>query len=181
MRKFSKQLVLLALGMILSSVAAFPAYAVTNPDCPGVATGPLTASTAYSFYASGNDDTFSHNATVTLVGSIYTDASGCPQFGYFAVNDNGFPCEGTLSSVLTSSGTYTGTLTWTSACFSQPLVLNYDSANPFSQVLYFSSQGGQDFALGGKVQIHTGIDGGIIVPGAGTVAVLLSRKHKHHN
>src|SRR5260370_11565724 len=184
MRKFSKQLMLIALGLVLSSSVAVVANAVpSDPNCPGVTNNaPLKANEAYGFTAFGADSSFGTNATVTMVGDIETDASGCPGEGFFAINDNGFPCVGTFTSVLSvnTSPVKTGSMTWTSAtCFSTPVGLAWANAGGKTPTaMYFSSNGTSSaLVVAGKLEDNGGSDGPTIV---GTASVTTgARKHRH--
>jgi len=170
MRKFSKQLVLLALGLVLSSSVAFQANAgPSDPNCPTIAgNGPLRANESYAFYAFGADSSGGANATVTVAGSIETDAKGCPATVYFGFNDNGTACTGTASSVTTANASpaNTGTMTWTpvTGCISSANVVDFNYANaPKSKVMYISNNGGgsslgPNLVVSGKVQDNGGTD-----------------------
>lgn len=154
MRTFFKQLVLLALGVVLSSTMASLANAVvtvTDPHCPSInltgcgdgdeSCGPLKPNEAYGFNAFGADSTGGANATVTMVGDVETDANGCPSIVYFGFNDNGTSCTGTFSSVLAPTGTNVGTMLWTpvTGCILPANVLDFNYANaPTSKVMYLS-------------------------------------------
>jgi len=172
MRTFSKQLVLLALGLVLSSSMASLANAVTDPNCPTInltacgdgdeTCGPLKPNEAYGFNAFGADSSGGSNATVTMVGDVETDANGCPSIVYFGFNDNGTACTGTFSSVVTANTTaaIAGTMTWTpvTGCITSANVLSFNYANaPASKVMYISNNGGggglgPDLVVAGKLQ-----------------------------
>lgn len=184
MRKFPKQLVLLALGLIMSSSLASVANAAVNPNCPGVTTpssAPLKANESYGFYAFGADSSAGANATVTMTGDIETDSTGCIEEAFFSVNDNGFPCVGTFTSVLSvnTSPVKTGSMTWTSgACFVTPVGLawaNGAGANP--AVMYFSSNGSSSaLVVSGKLEDSGGSDGPVLMGAGGAVSTV----QKHH-
>lgn len=185
MRKFFKPITLLALGLILSGPVALRANAVsTDPNCPGVTTGPLETSSSYAFTAIGNDTSAGANATATLVGSLETDSRGCPTGGFLALNDNGSPCLASFTSVLTENASppNTGTFVWTSSCFSAAEEFAYATASDFSDTLYFSSNLAtsgmvttpDNFAFAGKVQEFDDID----APPTLTLSLTVKRK-KH--
>jgi hypothetical protein len=164
MKKFSKQMMLLALGLILIGSLASRADAhktkvksstPTTSDCSPSSTGPLEASSSYAFNAFGADTSATGPgavATATLVGSLVTDSNGCPTNGYLAINDNGFVCTGTFTSKLVEgTPANTGTMTWTSSCFVNPAVFLYANASSFSDTMYIMSNGTDVFTFGGKV------------------------------
>lgn len=165
MRKLSKQLKFLAIGLILAG--SFGLSGITNaasdPNCPTISgSGPLKASEAYGFYAMGADSSGGANATVTIVGTVETDTKGCPFAVYFGFNDNGTTCTGTFSSVITknASPANTGTMTWTpvTGCITSANVLEFNYANaPSSNAMYISNNGGgaglgPDLVVAGKLQ-----------------------------
>ena len=193
MRKFSKQLVLLALGLVLSSSMAYQANAtVPDPNCPNVSSGgegssgPFKTNEAYGFYAIGADSSGGTNATVTMVGDVETDGNGCPSIIYFGFNDNGTACTGTFSSVTTvnAAPANTGTMTWTpvTGCIvpANTLDFNYASA-PASKAIYISNNGGgsglgPDLVVAGKLQDNgpTDLGGG----SSSSVGYTTTRKHR---
>ena len=191
MEKFSKQMLLLTLGLIMSTSLVSVASAVTNPDCPAVITSgpganaPLKANEAYGFYATGADSAAGANATTTLVGDMETDSTGCPEEGFFSIDDNGFPCTGTLTSVLTvnSSPAKTGTMTWTSACFTVPIEFawaNGAGVNP--TVMYFSSNSTTNaLVMAGKLEDNGGSDGPTLTGTSASSATASVTKHHHHH
>ena len=191
MRKFSGQLVLLAFGLIMSvSLASVASATVTNPNCPNVipngpmANAPLKANEAYGFYAFGADASAGANATTTMVGDIETDSTGCIEEGFFAVNDNGFPCVGTFTSVLSVNTTppKTGSMTWTSAaCFGTPVGFAWaNGAGKTPTVMYFSSNGSSGaLVVAGKLEDNGTSDGPTLTGTGGASATASVRKH--HN
>jgi hypothetical protein len=198
MRTFSKQLVLLALGLVLSSSMASQANAAIDANCPTIAIGggdetggPLKPNEAYGFNAFGADSSGGANATVTMVGDVETDANGCPSIVYFGFNDNGTACTGTFSSVVTANtpAAVTGTMTWTpvTGCIVSANVLDFNYANaPTSKVMYFSNNGGgaglgPDLVVAGKLQDNGPTDTTISTcSGACAGALPGVKKHHHH-
>jgi hypothetical protein len=192
MRTFSKQLVLLALGLMLSSAIASQANATVNPNCPTVSSnGPLGANKAYGFYAFGADSSGGTNATVTMVGDVETDSSGCPARIYFGFNDNGTACTGTFSSVITPNTAVgappkTGNMTWTplTGCILPANVISFHYANaPTSNVMYISNDGGgsglgTDLVVGGTIRLNGGSDvNGTLPGGTGGPSTIITKHH----
>ena len=173
MRKFSKQIMLIALGLIVCGSLATQARAgkhkkakasiLVSSNCSPSANGPLESNSSYAFQAFGADSsavTPGHSATSTLVGSFITDGSGCPTNGFVASNDNGFVCQGTFTSKLTENASppNTGVMVWTVSQTTMgclpTITLNFDYANAsdFSDVMYLSSNGADVFTFAGKIQ-----------------------------
>jgi hypothetical protein len=170
MRKFPKQMISLALGLILLGSLASRANAgshskikkttVASANCSPSGTGPLEPYSSYGVFLFGADLTATQPknvATVTVVASFVTDTNGCPTNGFLTINDNGFVCTDTFTSALVEgSPNNTGTITWTApACLNSPIRVVYAAASVFSDVIYLSSNGGQPgdiFVLAGKGQ-----------------------------
>jgi hypothetical protein len=189
MRKFSKQLKFLALGLILvgslglsmstkvTLVGIANAAPTADPNCPTISgSGPLKANESYGFYAMGADSSGGANATVTMVGTVETDGNGCPFAVFFGFNDNGTACTGTFGSVIAknASPANTGTMTWTpvTGCILPANVLQFHYANsPTSKAMYISNDGGgsglgPDLVVAGKLQDDAAPDETIVGPGS---------------
>ena len=185
---FFQRISLLALALILASWSASVANASNNPNCPAVEgeNGPLIQNEAYGFYAFGADSSAGANATLTMVGDIETDAFGCPEEGFFAVNDNGFPCVGTFTSVLSanSAPVGTGSMTWTSSsCFAVPLGLAWTNTEVKKRgsTMYFSSDGSSSaLVVAGKIEDNGSSDGPTLV-GTSTVTSTAAVGNRHHH
>jgi hypothetical protein len=186
MRKFSKQLKFLVLGlmvagslglslsskMTLVGVAMAKSSPTPDPNCPtitGSGNGPLVADSAYGFYAFGADSSGGANATVTISGDVQTDNNGCPSEVFFGFNDNGTSCTGTFSSVTTKSGN-SGTMTWTptSGCITSANIIQFQYSNaPATGLMYIANNGGGsglglDLIVQGKLEFDTpSIFGGV--------------------
>jgi hypothetical protein len=171
MRKFPKQVMSLALGLILFGSLAARANAAFLED-----------NSSYAFSATGDDSSASNNAaTTTMVGSFETNSNATTLTGRIAVNDNGTVCLGSFTSTpVAGSPANTGTMvfTVTNTTFGCITTVKYNfsyaTASDFSDVLYFSSNGNDVFSLAGKVQEMDQTDA---PPGAVTTAS--AHKHKH--
>jgi hypothetical protein len=180
MRKLSKQLKFLAIGLILAGsfgLSGIANAAATDPNCPTISgSGPLKASESYGFYAMGADSSGGANATVTMVGTVETDTKGCPFAVFFGFNDNGTACTGTFGVVSTKNAlpANTGTMTWTpvTGCILPANVLEFNYASaPTGKAMYISNNGGgaglgPDLVVGGKLQDDAAPDETVSGPGS---------------
>lgn len=144
MKNYTKQVMLLALGLILSSAFATRAAAGILKG------GPLVGNSTYAFNLFGGDSTTVTNPVITtFVGSFSTNSTGKSITGILTLNDNGGVCKDTFTGTLTPSGTSNiGAMTWTVtptsiSCAAFTLLFTYDNA-PNANVLYFSSNGNAD-------------------------------------